>query len=68
MNRHALGTRIKLRAVYQGGRLVAHNVRGLTMFTVRDRIGWGTELDFWSPDCNWSRLFGRKTVKYQIAR
>lgn len=68
MNRHPLGTHIRIRGVYSGGRLIGRAVGGLRMFTVRDRIGWGTELDFWSPSCSWSRLFGRRTVTYQITR
>lgn len=68
MNRHPLGTKIKLLGLYVNGRRVASTVRGLKVFVVRDRIGWGTELDFWSPSCSWSRYFGRKTARYQIIR
>lgn len=66
MNRHSLGTKIRVRAVYLNGRKVATRVRGLKHFVVRDRIGHGTELDFWSPSCAWSNAFGRRTVKYAL--
>jgi 3D (Asp-Asp-Asp) domain-containing protein len=32
-------------------------------YVVRDRIGWGTELDFWSPTC-WAAIqWGRRVVR-----
>ncbi len=42
---------------------------GRTIFVVRDRIGYGSQLDFWTPsesDCidHW----GRKTVEIQVIR
>src|SRR3954454_19765413 len=49
MNRHRLGTRIRLRHPF-------YRRRG---FRVEDRIGWGSQLDFWRPatyDCiRWGR-------------
>lgn len=66
MNRHPLGTKIRVRAIYVNGRRVADRVRGLKHFIVRDRIGHGTDLDFWSPSCPWSVGFGRRTVKYAL--
>lgn len=58
MNRLALGTTIKL--------VRPKHFRGLRKFVVRDRIGWGTELDFWSPSCDFSRQWGRHTVAFRI--
>ncbi len=57
MNRHPLGTRIVL---------VGQTFRGRRRFVVRDRIGHGSELDFWSPSCAASIRWGRKTVRYRI--
>lgn len=31
-------------------------------WVVRDRIGWGTELDFWRPTCSLAMRWGRRTV------
>lgn len=55
-NRHPLGTRITL----------DRPVLGLRRFTVRDRIGYGTELDLWSPSCAFSIAYGRRTVSYRV--
>lgn len=59
MNRHPLGTKIKL--------ISPRRVWGLRDFVVRDRIGWGSELDFWTPSC-WAAInvHGRKNVRYII--
>jgi len=56
-NWHPLGTRITLNgpAFY-----------GLRRFVVRDRIGYGSELDFWAPNCGQSFSWGRRTVTYKI--
>lgn len=35
-------------------------------WTVRDRIGWGTELDLWAPSCALSRSFGRRTTTMRV--
>lgn len=58
MNSLPLGTRIRL--VGQS----FHN--GLRIFVVRDRIGWGTQLDFWSPTCAAARMWGRRTVHFRV--
>lgn len=58
MNSLPLGTRIRL-----VGRPF-HN--GLRIFVVRDRIGWGTELDFWSPSCASARIWGRRSVHFRV--
>jgi len=35
---------------------------GRRIWTVRDRIGWGTQLDFWLPSCWSARQWGRRRV------
>jgi len=32
-------------------------------FRVEDRIGWGTQLDFWVPSCGMAYAWGRRTVR-----
>jgi hypothetical protein len=59
MNRHRLGTHIRITRPSSG-------FFGRTRFTVRDHIGWGSDLDFWAPTCTMSRLWGRRTVRYRI--
>lgn len=61
---------------YTRARSVAHNgyplgtkitvdppFRGVRRWVVRDRIGHGTQLDFWTPSCANAIRYGRKTVK-----
>ena len=58
MNRHPLGTRLTLvgdRTFY-----------GRRRFTVRDRYGYGTELDFWTGSCSLAVAWGRRTVRYRL--
>lgn len=55
-NRHRLGTRIRLTKPF----------RGRKRFVVRDRIGWGTELDLWTPSCSHARWYGRRTARYRV--
>lgn len=57
-NRHALGTRLRLLGV---------RFRGRRTFIVRDRIGYGSDLDLWSPSCSASRAWGRRRVRYRVA-
>jgi hypothetical protein len=45
MNGVRLGTRIR----------VSRSPTGRLRFTVKDRIGWGTQLDFWVPSCAQAR-------------
>lgn len=59
MNRHPLGTRI---------RLVGATFNGRRRFVVRDRIGHSSELDFWSESCATARAWGRRTVRYVVIR
>src|SRR5436190_22279985 len=49
-----LGAKIKL--------LRPRSFHGRRYFHVRDRIGWGTQLDLWSPTCAQARRFGRQRV------
>lgn len=39
---------------------------GRRRFIVRDRIGWGTELDFWTPSCASARAWGRRQVTIRL--
>lgn len=41
---------------------------GRRYYRVRDRIGWGTELDFWLPTCSAARAWGRRTVRIRRTR
>lgn len=58
-NMHPLGTRIRI-----VGRPTGH--RGMRRYVIRDRIGWGTSLDLWTPSCGTAIAFGRKNVTYKI--
>jgi 3D (Asp-Asp-Asp) domain-containing protein len=51
-NGYSLGTRVTVSASPTGAR----------RFVVRDRIGWGTELDFWVSSCAAARAWGRRVV------
>jgi 3D (Asp-Asp-Asp) domain-containing protein len=51
-----LGTRIWVRPA----------VFGRHRWVVRDRIGWGTELDFWSPSCGQAIAYGRRIVRMAV--
>lgn len=57
MNRHPLGTRITIKG---------HGPDGRTRYTVRDRIGSGSELDFWVRSCGTARGWGRRHVNYRL--
>lgn len=41
---------------------VSPSPTGRRHFVVRDRIGWGTQLDFWLGSCAAARSWGRRTV------
>jgi 3D (Asp-Asp-Asp) domain-containing protein len=58
-NRHPLGTRL---------RLIGVRFLGRRTFVVRDRIGSGSDLDFWAPSCSASRRWGRRRVRYRVVR
>jgi hypothetical protein len=51
-NGYPLGTRIR----------VWPPIFGQQRWVVRDRIAWGTSIDFWAPSCALSRAFGRRRV------
>lgn len=51
-NQFPLGTRL----------YVKPSPTGMRHFVVRDRIGHGTELDFWTPTCAQAIRWGRRTV------
>jgi 3D (Asp-Asp-Asp) domain-containing protein len=52
-NGYPLGTRLTITPSPTGAR----------RFVVRDRIGWGTQLDFWLPSCAWALGWGRRVVR-----
>ena len=43
-------------------------VMGLRFFRVMDRGGMasGTDLDFWTDDCQWMNAWGRRPVAYRV--
>lgn len=53
MNMVPLGTHIR----------VSRSPTGKKFHTVRDHIGWGTQLDFWVPSCGQARAWGRRQVR-----
>lgn len=55
-NTYPLGTVIR----------VAPAVWGLTRFRVEDRIGHGSQIDFYTPSCNAAIQFGRRTEKVHV--
>jgi 3D (Asp-Asp-Asp) domain-containing protein len=56
-NTLALGTRI---------RLIGESFMGRRDFVVRDRIGSGSQLDFWAPSCSESVAWGRRSVRFVV--
>lgn len=57
-NHYPLGTVLEVRPAPLGRRL----------WVVRDRIGWGTELDFWLPSYRRALGWGRRVVRVRRAR
>jgi 3D (Asp-Asp-Asp) domain-containing protein len=58
-NRWPLGTTLR----------VSDSPYGPGIFTVEDRYGWGTSLDFAVPgDCGTARTWGRRTVRVEVVR
>lgn len=41
---------------------------GMRRYVVRDHIGWGTELDLWTPTCGVALAWGRRYVRFRIGR
>jgi 3D (Asp-Asp-Asp) domain-containing protein len=39
---------------------------GIRHWVVRDRIGWGTQLDLWAPTCRNSFIFGRRRIQITL--
>lgn len=59
MNSLPLGSKIKL---------IGKKFRGLKVFYVNDRIGSGSELDFWNPSCSHAVRWGRRPVKFKVLK
>jgi 3D (Asp-Asp-Asp) domain-containing protein len=56
-NLYRLGTRLRVsRSPYGRGRV----------FVVRDRVGFGSDLDFFVASCSRARYWGRRTVHVHI--
>jgi 3D (Asp-Asp-Asp) domain-containing protein len=53
MNSVPLGTRVR----------VSRSPTGLRWHRVEDRIGYGSQFDFWVPSCAQARAWGRRTVR-----
>lgn len=60
MNTLPLGSKIKL--------VKPKEFNGQRIFYVRDRIGWGSQIDFWASSCAKSRAWGRRTVSIRVLR
>ena len=60
MNTLPLGSKIKL--------IKPRSFNGYRIFYVRDRIGYGSELDFWAPSCGQSMSWGRRPVTIKVLR
>lgn len=56
MNTLPLGTRV----------WVEPAVRGLHRWVVRDRIGWGSQIDFWTSSCAKAIRWGRRPVRVRL--
>lgn len=74
-NRHPLGTllrldhRIRFHDDHFVGRdLVKGPLRWHRYLRVRDRIGWGSDLDIWMGRCGDMNNWGRHTVTYRVVR
>jgi 3D (Asp-Asp-Asp) domain-containing protein len=52
-NQYPLGTKITIDPPFLGRR----------HFVVRDRIGYGSQLDLWAPSCGQSIRFGRHRIR-----
>lgn len=60
MNTLPLGSKIKLTG--------KRTFYGQRTFYVRDRIGWGSQLDFWHPSHSTCMRWGRRQVFYKVIR
>lgn len=57
-NQYRLGTHL----------VVKPSPTGRRHWVVRDRIGWGTDLDFWQSTCGKARHWGRRVVHIRVRR
>lgn len=57
-NTWPLGTRLR----------VSPPVWGHTRFVVLDRIGWGSQIDFYTPSCSIALAFGRRVERVQVVK
>jgi 3D (Asp-Asp-Asp) domain-containing protein len=48
--------------------VVSPAVWGRTRFVVEDRIGAGSQLDFYTPDCQTAIVFGRRVERVQVVK
>lgn len=69
----AAGTRTRAGVIAMNGvrlgtlvRVTRSPLPGRRVFQVTDRIGYGSQLDFWVPSCATARAWGRRTTSYRI--
>jgi hypothetical protein len=43
-------------------------VFGRRYFRVEDRIGWGSQIDFYDPSCSAAEWFGRRSERVTVLR
>ena len=60
VNNLPLGTHIEL--------VKPKSFYGIRRFVVRDRIGYGSQIDFWHRDCSKSVKWGRKKVVIRVIK
>jgi len=69
----AAGTRTRAGAVAMNGlrlgtivRVTSSPLPGRRLYQVTDRVGWGSQLDFWVPSCATARAWGRRITSYRV--
>lgn len=69
------GTQVRHRSAAQNSLPLGSKIKldragphGFRIWYVRDRIGHGSQLDFWSSRCSTSRNWGRRNVKFTVLR
>jgi 3D (Asp-Asp-Asp) domain-containing protein len=60
MNSLPLGSKIRL--------VKPKTFNGQRIFYVRDHIGWGSEIDFWTSSCGKATSWGRHKVTIKVLR
>lgn len=55
-NNYRLGTKLT----------ISPSPSGRRFFVVRDRIGYGSQLDIWTPSCSQARQWGRRQVTIRV--